>query len=89
MDTGKLENTNPNTVEPKQEPSRHITGLVAYCKKLNVRKRPEPTASVVGIIDADTVVEIDTNRSTDDFYRVTTESGLYGYCMKQYIETLE
>ena len=84
MDTERIENTIPKTEE-----SRYIMGFVAYCNKLNVRKRPEPTADVVGIIDADTTVEIDNNRSTDDFYRVTTESGLYGYCMKQYIETLE
>lgn len=89
MDTERDENLIPGTEEPKQEEPRYIMGFVTNCKKLYVRKRPEPTAKPVGVIDADTTVEIDCNRSTDDFYRVTTENGLYGYCVRQYIETLE
>ena len=89
MDTERNENVTSVTDEPKQDERRYIKGFVTNCKKLYVRKRPTPTADPVSVIDVDTIVDIDSKRSTDEFYRVTTENGVYGYCMKQYIETLE
>lgn len=85
---GKVDNNTTSAEEPKKE-DRHLNGLVANCQKLYVRKRPEPTAVPVGVIDEGTKVTIDSRRSTEDFYRVTVENGVYGYCMKQFIEVEE
>ena len=40
------------------------------------------------IIDVDSIVEINENKSNDEWYRVTTDNGVYGYCMKKYISLL-
>lgn len=69
------------------KPGEPIIGKVAGCKNLNVRKDPSSEADVLGTIPADSEVMIDESESTSDFYKVYTESGTEGFCMKQYIAT--
>lgn len=71
-----------NEIVKELEP---ITGVVANCAKVNVRKRPSANAKVEKIIDAGTTVVIEEDRSTKDFYAVIAD-GIKGFCMKQYIE---
>lgn len=62
-------------------------GIVTGCKKLYVRTEPDKNSEPLDILDKDEEVEIDTIISTpDDFYCVTTSTGIVGYCMKQYIK---
>lgn len=63
-----------------------VKGVVIGCIKLNVRKEAKPGSEVLLIIDKDTEVNILLEESTEEFYKVTTSSGVEGYCMKQYIE---
>lgn len=60
-------------------------GVVANCKKLNVRQNPFPTAPIVKVINEGTAVEIDDENSTINFYKVSGK-GFDGYCMKKFID---
>lgn len=62
-----------------------MLGVVADCSKLNVREDPSVDADVVCEIPKRTEVMINDDESTDDFYKVCTDSGIEGFCMKRYI----
>lgn len=72
----------------KEEVKRTVKGKVIDCTRLNVRRRPNKDSEVNCVIDVDSIVEINENKSNDEWYRVTTDNGVYGYCMKQYISLL-
>lgn len=58
-------------------------GVVVNCDLLNVRERPSRNAAILCMLLCDSEVEI-----VDDvgaFYKVITEVGLEGFCMKDYI----
>lgn len=61
------------------------TGHVFGCAKLNVRKAPESKADIICTIPCQTEVEINVDKSTEDFYKIYTASGVEGFCMKTYI----
>lgn len=69
--------------EPETKP--FVFGKVANCVKLNVRERPDRNAAVICEIFAGATVIIDEDESTDEFFKVCTEAGLDGFCMKDYI----
>lgn len=73
--------------EPEVTPEepKVLTGIVADCRKLNVRKAPAANAPIVCTIPVDTEVEILVEESTDEFYYVYTASGVEGFCMRDYI----
>lgn len=75
-----------NTVTPINEEveSEFVTGIVTGCKKLNVRKESNKNSDILCVIDESSEVMVFHN-STEDFYKVTTASGVEGYCMKKYI----
>lgn len=66
-----------------QEPI-FINGMV-NTDALNVHEEPKENSEVLGIIYKSTNVLIDNDESTEDFYKVCTETGLEGFCMKQFI----
>ena len=66
----------------KEEP---VIGKVTGCKKLRVRKQPNTSSQVLSEILVDSEVNIDLSKSTNDFYKVCTEAGVDGFCMKDYI----
>ena len=71
---------------PKKESK---VGIVANCEKLNLRRSPLKDSNGANIITEllpGVAVVIDEDESTSDFYKVTTETGLEGYCMRQFIE---
>lgn len=68
-------------VEPK-----HYTGIVKGCLRLNVRKEPNGTADVLGIIPALSEVTVFPDESNDEWLRVVTDDPFDGYCMKKFIE---
>ena len=63
-----------------------ITGIVSDCKKLRVRNAPGLDSDVICEIEAGSIVEIDEVNSTEEFYKVCTETGIDGYCMKKFIK---
>lgn len=60
-------------------------GLIVDCLKLNVRVAPYSDAEVATIIDASANFLVDESQSTEDFYKVYTEAGAEGYCMRKYV----
>lgn len=62
-----------------------LLGKVVDCTKLNVRTRPYPDADVCGIVAVGTELMIEREESTTDFYKVCTEAGLEGFCMKKFV----
>ena len=72
-------------VEPEvvKEPT---LGTVVDCDKLRVRKQPNAMADVLCEIKDGSEVMIDEEESTDNFYKVCTETGVEGFCMKQFID---
>lgn len=63
-----------------------LNGVVVNANKLNVRAKPSSSAEVVTVLDINTKVTVDTNKSTDDWYFITTSKGLQGYCLKTNIQ---
>lgn len=82
-------------VEPVDQPVEEApkketkVGIVANCEKLNLRRSPlkdSDGANIITELLSGVAVVIDEDESTPNFYKVTTETGLEGYCMKQFIE---
>ena len=74
--------------EPSVEPENRKFGQVSDCKKLNVRKLPSRDAEIVSELVEGSEVMIDEKESTALFYKICTEHGIDGYCMKDYITVL-
>ena len=70
----------PEVVEPEVMTGHATTSL-------NVREEPvvDP-GNVLGVIKTGAEVMIYENESVGDFYKVCTEKGLEGFCMKQFIQ---
>ena len=60
-------------------------GKIRDCDKLNVREEPTTEAKVVCKLDKLSEVQVDKTNSTKDFYKITTATGVTGYCMKKYM----
>ena len=76
----------PVEESPKKETK---VGIVANCKKLNLRRSPlkdSDGANIITVLLPGVAVVIDEDESTPNFYKVTTDTGLEGYCMRQFIE---
>lgn len=74
--------------EPSVEPENRKFGKVNNCKKLNVRKLPSRDAEIVSELVEGVEVMIDETESTALFYKICTEHGIEGYCMKNFIKVL-
>ena len=62
-----------------------VTGTVANCSKLNVRTKPAADAEVKTILEVNAKVVIDPARSTSEWLKITTASGVEGFCMRKFI----
>lgn len=72
--------------KPEPEPQKQLArGVVAFCKRLNVRSLGVMTSGVVAILNVGDSVLIDLEKSTDGWYSVKTKNGKTGFCMKKYI----
>ena len=71
--------------ESSVEPENRKFGKVSNCKKLNIRKLPSRDAEIVSELIEGSEVMIDEKESTALFYKICTEHGIDGYCMKDYI----
>lgn len=72
----------PVVEAPKPQP---VTGVVANCSKLNVRAKADASASVVCVLNVGAAVTIDVKRSNKEWFKVRTESGVDGFCMRKFI----
>ena len=74
--------------EPSVEPENRKFGKVSNCKKLNIRKLPSRDTEIVSELIEGSEVMIDEKESTALFYKICTEHGIEGFCMKQFIKVL-
>ena len=74
--------------EPVVEPENRKFGKVSNCKKLNIRKLPSRDAEIVREVVEGSEVMIDEKESTALFYKICTEHGIEGFCMKDFIKVL-
>ena len=72
--------------QTKKKPAAPVAGEVVDCAKLNVRSEPDAEATVLTEILAGTEVRIDKDGSNKAFFKVTTPTGIDGFCMKKYIK---
>ena len=90
MHRGKREDTKPidetvEVIEPIESVKTH-TGVVYNCEKLNIRKSASKDSDVVAVVDVGSELLIDTAKSTYNFYKVCTASGIEGYCMSGFVK---
>lgn len=67
----------------------NVLGTVVNCNALNVRSTPDASDknNIVAQLLCGTLVTIDPEQSTNDFYKITAtlETSIDGFCMKKYI----
>lgn len=73
------------TVETVALP-KTVEGVVIGCAKLNVRTKPSVTSDVVCVLDAMSELEVDVEKSTNEWFHVCTATGVEGYCMRRFVE---
>ena len=74
-------------IEPVAAPApKSVTGTVTGCSKLNVRTEPETIADILCILDAGSEMKIDMAKSNKDWFKITTASGIDGYCMRKFVK---
>lgn len=79
----KMEPETAPVVKPEVKPV--ITGTVVNCTKLNVRSNPVIDAEILTVLDANSEVEIDKARSTNEWLKITTAAGIDGFCMRKFV----
>ena len=62
-------------------------GSVKLNKGLNI-ELDSAEKEFIELIENNDIVKIYEDKSTDEWYRVNTKDGVYGYCMKKYISIL-
>lgn len=77
------------TKEATKEADSTVVGYVSGCLKLNIREDGYPGANVVCVVPEKTALLIEVAESNDEWYKVYTETGMEGFCMKQYVTLSE
>ena len=72
-------------IDEVEEEDTTVVGTVTDCQKLNIRAKADIKAEVVCQVSEKAVLLIDTDESTDEWYKVYTEAGMEGFCMKKYV----
>lgn len=73
--------------ETKEENT--LVGYVSGCAKLNIREEAYPGATILCTVPEKAVLLIDVSESTTEWYKIYTESGMEGYCMKKFVTVSE
>lgn len=74
-----------NTIVIKKVEEKPREGKVTNCTMVNVRLSPSSAAPITTIISCGEIVKIDMEKSTDEFYAVTTSYDIPGFINKDYI----
>lgn len=73
--------------EPVKTPTKkNVTGVVTECTRLRVRNTPAvQDGNVISELNLADEVVVDLKESTDEFYKISTKTGVKGFCMKKFI----
>lgn len=80
-----IEKETSDVEEVVEEPEKEVSGYV-NCLRLNVRKDKRISGNIIGKLKEDDEVSIDLSESEDVWYKISTKSGLEGYCLKEFID---
>ena len=80
--TDDIDNIKNTTVD-----SFNKIGTVIGCEKLRVRPTSNTDQEEIALIDEGSIVKISLEDSTEDFYKIRTDDGIEGYCMRSFIST--
>lgn len=73
-------------VEGSEPPAEPVYGTVTGCGKLNIRTKPVVNPSnVVTIVDSGTMLLIDPEDETGEWYKVFAPNNIEGFCMKKFV----
>lgn len=74
-------------VEVELDPENVQLGKVVGCAQLNVRTEPSLFADLATDrpLKRDSEMMVYPDESTDEFYKICTESGVEGFCMKKFV----
>lgn len=61
------------------------TGVVTGCLSLNIRQQASISSAKLAEVYALDELLIEQDKSTNDFYKVTTSAGISGFASKQYV----
>lgn len=75
-----VEETVETVVLPKE-----IYGIIT-CARLNIRKGPSIKADVVCVLTEGVKMKLNLDRSTTEWFKVSTEDGVDGWCMRKFVE---
>lgn len=81
----KMERKDKSAVEATQEPAELVAGTVTGCSRLNIREEPNKAATVICVANAFSELLVDPSESTDGWFKVYTEAGDEGFCMKEFV----
>ena len=82
---GTINNVEIKTEQKIAKPKR---GIVFNCLALAIRDEGSKNGNPVFVLDSGIEVKINYERSTQEFYNVTTNDGITGFCMKSFIKVL-
>ena len=74
------------TTEPQEKTTiKYYVGIVTNCVRLNVRDAASLKGNVLCELPSGTKVKVHIDGDTEEWYKVRTENGTDGFCMKKYI----
>lgn len=78
-------NVQKEEIEAGTSKEETVTGEVINCTRLNIRKKPDSHSEVATVVNSGTELMIYPDSSTAEWYKVYTESGVEGFCMKNFV----
>lgn len=73
-------------VNEKIVEKKYAAGIVVNCLVLNVRFAPDKNSTAISTLIKGSPVSIDEDESTTDFYKIESENGTAGFCMRSFIK---
>ena len=71
--------------EEVSKPKKQMIGVVIDCSSLNIRAKSSINSEIIATVKAGTELLINKDESVNEWYKVCTEAGIEGFCMKKYI----
>lgn len=80
----KVEEEIASTPDEVEVPTT-VTGRIINCGKLNIRYSADAQSKVLCTVDVGSELTVHSETLPDEWFKVTTKSGVEGYCMSKYI----
>ena len=76
----------PQIVEEEvSEPKKQMIGVVMDCSSLNIRAKSSINSEIIATVKVGTELLINEDESIGEWYKVCTEVGIEGFCMRKYV----